>query len=161
MAMAAFGSAANDGALLVIGRQFEARARRQRRIDIERGPDAGHRRAPPERLARDHAEPHAFRRLEPRQRRGGVMVEGRRIVLVPVGQRDPGLDAVQPGGALEAARRGALGMHDAASGGHPVHVAGMDLLAEAQAVAMQDLAIEEIGDGRERDVRVRADPGTI
>src|SRR4029434_8734295 len=50
----------------------------------------------------------------------------------------------------------ALGMHDAASGRHPVDVARRDRLHEAEAVAMHDAALEEIGDGGEADMRMRA-----
>src|ERR1700734_190423 len=50
---------------------------------------------------------------------------------------------------------GALGMHDAAPGGHPVHRAGPDRHRGAEAVAMHDLAVEQVGDGGEPDMRVR------
>jgi hypothetical protein len=52
--------------------------------------------------------------------------------------------------------RRALGMGDAASGGHQVHGAGRDLERVAFAVAMHDAAVEQIGDGRQPDVRMRA-----
>ena len=51
---------------------------------------------------------------------------------------------------------GALGMHDAAAGRHEVHGAGLNQLPIAQAVAMHDLAFEQIRDRREPDVRMRA-----
>ena len=51
---------------------------------------------------------------------------------------------------------GALGMGDAGAGGHPVDVAGHDRLVGAEAVAVQDLALEQVGDGGEADMRVRA-----
>src|SRR3981189_1862466 len=47
-------------------------------------------------------------------------------------------------------------MDDATARGHPVDIAGPDRLHRAQAVAMQDLALEKVGDGGEPDVRVRA-----
>ena len=40
-------------------------------------------------------------------------------------------------------------------GDHPVHRAGMDDLVGAEAVAVLELALEEVGDGGEPDVRVR------
>ncbi len=52
---------------------------------------------------------------------------------------------------------GAFAMGDAAAGGHPVHRAGPDRLHAPQAVAVQDLAPDEIGDGGEADVRMGAD----
>src|SRR5712671_4377395 len=59
--------------------------------------------------------------------------------------------------ALDAARRiGALGMYDAAAGGHPVHRAGPDRDGGAEAVAVHDLAVEQVGDGGEPAVRMRA-----
>jgi hypothetical protein len=47
-------------------------------------------------------------------------------------------------------------MDDAAAGGHPVDVAGPDDLVRSEAVAVLDRALEEVGDGGEVDVRVRA-----
>src|SRR4029078_4476672 len=54
-------------------------------------------------------------------------------------------------GALEALR-----MRDAAPGGHPVHLAGADRLLGHQAVAMHDLALEQIRERGQADVRMRA-----
>ena len=51
---------------------------------------------------------------------------------------------------------GALGMRDAAPGGHPVHLARTDGGEGAEAVAVLDFAVEQIGDGREPDMRMRA-----
>jgi hypothetical protein len=84
------------------------------------------------------------------------MVEGRRHFLVARRQRDPTLQSVQmfAAGTMIGAR--ALGMRDAAARRHPVHVAGHDRHRAAEAVAMHDLAFEEIGDGGKPDVRVRA-----
>ncbi len=47
-------------------------------------------------------------------------------------------------------------MDDAMAGGHQVHGAGFDPELRAERVAMFDRAVEQIGDGREVDVRVRA-----
>src|SRR4029077_18242996 len=49
----------------------------------------------------------------------------------------------------------ALGMHDAAAGGHPVDRAGPDRYRGAKTVAMHDLAVEQVGDGGKADVRGR------
>src|SRR5690606_38745588 len=51
----------------------------------------------------------------------------------------------------------ALGMRDSPPGRHPVHLARPDRLLAADAVAMHDLAVEEIGDRRKADVRMRPD----
>ena len=71
-----------------------------------------------------------------------------------VGQRDPGLDAVQRA-AFGARLFEALRMRDAAAGDHPVHFLGLDRLDDADAVAVHDFAGEQVGDGGETDVRVR------
>ena len=83
------------------------------------------------------------------------VAEGRLGFLVFVGQRDPGLDAVHRA-ALGARLLEALGVRDAAAGDHPVDLVGLDGLLHADAVAMHDLAGEQIGDRGEPDVRVRA-----
>ena len=70
-------------------------------------------------------------------------------------QRDPALDAEQPA-AFGAASTRALGMDDAAPGAHPVHRAGPDRDLRAERIAVHDLAVEEIGDGGEPDMGVRA-----
>ncbi len=48
-------------------------------------------------------------------------------------------------------------MGDAAAGGHQVQRAGADGQLRAQAVAVHDLALEQVGRGGEADVRVRPD----
>src|SRR6516225_6870878 len=47
-----------------------------------------------------------------------------------------------------------LGMDDPAPRGHPVHRARPDRHGAAEAVAMYDLAVEEIGDGGQADMRM-------
>ena len=46
-------------------------------------------------------------------------------------------------------------MHDAAPGGHPVDLAGPDRHRGAEAVAVHDLAVEQIGHRGEPDMRMR------
>ena len=71
------------------------------------------------------------------------------------GQRDPALQA-QHLLAVAARHVGrALGMGDAAAGGHQVHGAGLDFLDIALAVAVHDGAVEQIGDGGKADMRMR------
>ena len=86
---------------------------------------------------------------------GGAVVRERGVgFLVFLRQRDPGLDAVQRA-ALGARLLEALRVGDAAAGDHPVHFVGLDGLLHAHAVAMHDLAREQVGDRREADVRMR------
>ena len=96
------------------------------------------------------------RALDARQARCRVMDERRLALLFRLRQRHPGLDAVRPRTAVRVAhlRRRALGVHDAASRHHPVHVARADHLLAAEAVAVHERAFEQVGDGREADVRV-------
>ena len=84
----------------------------------------------------------------------GVMRERRLGLFVFYRQRHPRLDAVHRA-AFGARPLEALGMRDAAARGHPVHLAGADRLLGADAVAMHDLAFEQVGDGRQADVRMR------
>ena len=71
-----------------------------------------------------------------------------------VGQRDPGLDAVQRT-AFGTRFFESLGMGDATACDHPVHFFGLYRLHHAHAVAMHDLAREQIGHRRKSDVRMR------
>src|SRR3569623_2413536 len=48
----------------------------------------------------------------------------------------------------------ALGMHDAASCGHPVNLAGADRDRRAERVTVHDLAVEQLAHGREPDMRM-------
>src|SRR5438105_12310422 len=48
-------------------------------------------------------------------------------------------------------------MRDAPPGDHPVDFAGPDGLLGIETVAMHDLAVEQIGDGRKADMRMRPD----
>src|SRR5262249_9524031 len=68
---------------------------------------------------------------------------------------DPRLDRVDRP-ALGARALEALRVRDAAACDHPVHLARPDRLLRADAVAVHDLALEEVRHRREADVRVRA-----
>ena len=48
-------------------------------------------------------------------------------------------------------------MHDAAPGAHPVDRAGLDGLLRAQGVPVQDLALEEVSQRGQVDVRMGTD----
>jgi hypothetical protein len=85
-----------------------------------------------------------------------VMKRGLRLFL-RARQRDPGLDPVQRTAAAANLVAGALRVNDPPAGEHPVHVARADRLERAEAVAVDDLALEQVRHRRQRDVRVRAD----
>src|SRR3546814_1155378 len=78
--------------------------------------------------------------------------------LTFVRQRHPGLDAVHRT-AVGPQLLEALGMGDTPARGHPVDLARPDRLLGADAVAMHDLAIEQVGDRRQTDMRMRTDIG--
>src|SRR5690606_8831967 len=71
-------------------------------------------------------------------------------------QCEPDLDAVERCIAVAGTFRAALGMHDAASCRHPVHLAGTDHEVVAEAVLVTDLTCEEPGQRGEADVRMGA-----
>ena len=81
--------------------------------------------------------------------------EERCAVLVFLGKRHPELEAGKPRAAQAVLRTGAFGVCDAAARAHPVHVAGIDGLHRAEAVAVVDGAVEQVGDGRKPDMRMR------
>jgi hypothetical protein len=74
-----------------------------------------------------------------------------------VRQGDPGLHPVHRPALGLLQRIGAFGMDDALAGRHPVDLARTNGLGEAQVVAVHDLALEQIGQGRQADVRVGTD----
>jgi hypothetical protein len=114
-----------------------------------------HRRVLAEGAAGDHRHLHAVDRHD-RQLRLRVVGKIGRDFLVLARQRDPGLQAVEAVRHVAQPLGRALGMHDAAAGGHPVDVAGIDLLHRAERVAMHHRAVPQVGDGGQADVRVRA-----
>src|SRR6476620_5579218 len=75
--------------------------------------------------------------------------------FVLLGQRDPDLYAVESLAAFPELVIGAFGVDDAASGGHPVHRAGLDRLHAAETVPMNDRAVAQVGHGSKPDMRMR------
>jgi hypothetical protein len=73
-------------------------------------------------------------------------------------QIGPELEAVHA--ALRVALRHFL-VHDAAAGGHPLHVARAEIAAIAQAVAVLDIAGKHIGNGLDAAMRVPGKAGAI
>jgi hypothetical protein len=114
-----------------------------------------HWRALAEGLACDQLQVDA-RALDARHLRRRVMREVGRGLFVFARQRHPGLQAMQWRAGFAQRGRGAFGMDDAAPGGHPVYVARADLLQRAQAVAMQQRALEQESHRRQADMRMRA-----
>jgi hypothetical protein len=93
--------------------------------------------------------------LHHRQVRGIEMLERRRRLLLDLRQRDPALDAVHSLAVAALEIRRALGMGDAAPRRHQVHLAGHDRERIALAVAVHDLAVEQIGHRRKPDMGMR------
>jgi hypothetical protein len=73
-------------------------------------------------------------------------------------QVGPELEAVHA--ALRVALRHLL-VHDAAAGGHPLHVAGAERAAVAEAVAVLDRAGEHVGDRLDAAMRMPREPGEV
>jgi hypothetical protein len=83
------------------------------------------------------------------------MVDECRRRFLGVGrQGDPCLDTEQVEALGAEFRCGPFGMRDAATRRHPVDGAGADRLHRAQTVAVHDLALEQVGDGRQPDMRM-------
>ena len=74
---------------------------------------------------------------------------------------DPKLETVRARTSAPQFGTRAFGMDDAASRGHPIDIARPNGVVRSEAVAMDDLAIEEIRHRREADMRVRPDIETM
>ncbi len=85
-----------------------------------------------------------------------MVAEGRLGFLILGGQGDPSLDAVH-GAAFRAQGLEAFGMGDAASRSHPVDLSRPDHRLCGEAIAVGDLAVEQIADGGKADVWMRPD----
>ena len=93
-----------------------------------------------------------------RDRRAFDVLIARRRHLERSGQVGPQLEAVHA--ALRVALRHFL-MHDAAPGGHPLHVAFAERAVAAEAVAVFDGAFQNISDGLDAAVRMPGEAGEI
>src|ERR1700677_652858 len=82
-----------------------------------------------------------------------MMVEGGLCFLLLLRQRDPRLDAVQFI-ALGPCPLESLRMRDAAPRRHPIDLTWTDGLLGCDAIAMHDLPVEQVGDGRKSDMRM-------
>src|SRR5262249_43930801 len=83
------------------------------------------------------------------------MAEAGRPFLLARRQRHPALQAMDRLVVAAMLRRGALGVHDAASRRHPIDLARTNGGSGAEAVAMHDLAVEQEGDPGKADMRMR------
>ncbi|RWA56195.1 hypothetical protein AU476_04380 [Cupriavidus sp. UYMSc13B] len=144
-----------DAPLGMIGRDLHARARIQLDRHIQGAAEDLDRRDLAKGIARNHHHAHA-RPLDLRQCGGGMVEERRLGTLMLLRQCHPGLDAVQTGAGGAHMLGRALRVHDAAPGCHPVDVARADRLVAAQAVAVDDLALEQVGDRGQPDMWMRA-----
>src|SRR4051794_36933636 len=90
------------------------------------------------------------------------MLEARRPLLVLRRERGPNLDAVHACTRSAALGRAALRMHHAAPRDHPIDVAWTNNLLRTQAVTVHELALEQVRERGEPDVRMRphVDAGT-
>ena len=82
--------------------------------------------------------------------------ERRRRIFELERQRHPCLQAVHAHSRGAILWCAALRMHDAAARRHPVDIAWRDALHAAEAVAMQDCAVEQVCHRGEADMRMRA-----
>ena len=144
-----------DGTLFGIGGDLDLRARRQPDIGIERVRCLAHRRLEALEFADDETAGSAVC-FEGRQHCRSGVLEHRRGLFLGVGQGQPGLQTRYRHRRAAQFFWRALGMDDAAAGGHQVHVTGRDHHLGAERIAMPDLAVEQVGDGGEADMRMRA-----
>ena len=134
----------------------QAGARLEIGVGVERlGEDTGRRRLAIG-AAEDQPEGHAVA-LDEGKRLLAMMLEARRGVFLSLWQSDPGLDAEQAVRRLVSGGARPLGVGDAAPRHHPVDRARQNDLVRAQAVAVLELAAEEVGDRRKADMGMRAD----
>ncbi len=85
------------------------------------------------------------------------MEEGRVHFLDRRRQGQPQLQPVEAARRIQRVGVFAFGMDDAVTGDHQVDVAGRDHRRGAERIAVHDVAFEQVGHGRQVDVRMRAD----
>jgi hypothetical protein len=81
----------------------------------------------------------------------------RQLHLVARGQVHPQLEAAHAAFAL----LGHLRMHDAATGGHPLHRARLEHALVAMVVLVAHASVEHVGDGLEAAMRMLGEPGDV
>ena len=143
-----------DPALLAFGVERHRGAGIERDIGEQRLRRGRERRARAEHRAGDDAHGLALA-VHDRQLVAVEMGEARIDLLLGARHPDPELQAVQRLAVAAVLRRGALGMHDAAPGRHPVHRARMDRGLHPEVVAVDDFTVVKISESREPDMRMR------
>ncbi len=78
-------------------------------------------------------------------------------LLMRFGRRQPDLQAVHPRAAVAQLFGGTFDVRHSAAGGHPADFAGAHALVAAEAVLVQQLTLEQVGEGGEADMRMLAD----
>src|SRR5436190_4217466 len=144
-----------EAALLGLGIDRHRAARGQMDVGIDgRAVTGDWRGLAPE---RSHDDPGADSiPLDQRQIGLGHMLEGGVHLLLGRGQGEPGLDAAELGPVRTKRRRRTLRVGDPLARGHQIDRARLDRGEGAERIAVVDRPGEEIGDGGEVDVRVRA-----
>ena len=138
----------------MLGRQLEAGPGLKVKIDVEQIGERRHRRTGAEGCAGDDGQPGAALG-EHGQGVAVVVAEGRRRLLGRLGQRHPELVARQAAAVAMDGLGKPLGVDDAGAGRHPVDLARPDGLDVAGTVAVNDFTLEQVGERRQADVRVR------
>ena len=140
--------------LFVVGIDRQCRSRPHRDIPKHRLANRRHRRCFAVQRANDDAQKCAF---VPDQRKflDLMVCEIRRHFFLGGRQGDPHLQAVNGTSARAQFGAGALGMNDAAARRHQIDLARLDRRRGAKAVAVHDLAVEQIGDGGKADMWMR------
>ena len=136
-------------------RQHEARARLELHVEVDEARERRDGRARAERLAREHAHDGAGARAR-RERLARVVMEGGRA---PPRARAAGRPRAGARARASRCARSAGGVRSECTMPRPAVIQlmspGADRLQRAQAVAVVDLALVEVGHRREVDVRVR------
>jgi len=97
-----------------------------------------------------HAEVHGNGRDSAR----GIFLIMRRRVFIPPRKIDPKLDAVQFASSLVKMFFRHLGVHHPGSGGHPLHIAGVEHAGMPVGIAVAEASRQKVGDGFEPPVGV-------
>ena len=130
-----------DRPLLLVGIKRHARARSKRHLRVEPFRERSHWRLGAESGTSNPPGPYTVV-LDGREACGIKMLKRRVGFLLCLWKRDPALNSEETLAALARAQRAALGVRNAAPGGHEIHRPGGDLQRIALAVAVHDTAVE-------------------
>src|SRR4051794_10756035 len=90
-----------------------------------------------------------------------IVGEGRLDLLMCRRESYPGLDTEQSRALFLQLRAGSFGMHNPPPRRHPVDCPRSDRLHRAETVTVDNLALEQIGDRREIDMRMRSNVDAV